>query len=135
MKTFPLESQVDSLADLGDGFVLSQMLGTCRSSRPFVLLPPVFVSNANQILPEDFDSAFAIHDLERNASPSKWPAKKKSLEAVYRALLRFIATDCGTLNSHNLPTDIDFNAIAEHNDTSHMIKVGVDYLASIGSAD
>jgi hypothetical protein len=40
VKTFPLESQVDSLADLSDGFVLSKMLGTCSSGRPFVLLPP-----------------------------------------------------------------------------------------------
>ena len=43
VKTFPLESQVDSLADLSDGFVLSKMLGTCSSGRPLSFFLRVFV--------------------------------------------------------------------------------------------
>ena len=31
VRTFPLESKVDSFADLSDGFVLSKMLGGCSS--------------------------------------------------------------------------------------------------------
>lgn len=31
VRTFPLESKVESFADLSDGFVLSKVLGTCSS--------------------------------------------------------------------------------------------------------
>lgn len=39
VRTFPLESKVESFANLSDGFVLSKILGTCSSGALFVLTP------------------------------------------------------------------------------------------------
>jgi protein HOOK3 len=126
VKTFPLESKVESFADLSDGFVLSKMLGTCSSGALFTLILlclRMLTSNSA----EDFDPAFAINDLEKNASPSKWINKKKSLEAVYKSLLRFTSRHCTGLETPTLDTNIDLNSIAEHDDAQQMIKVGAHF--------
>jgi hypothetical protein len=36
VNTFPLDSKVESLADLSDGLVFSKILGGCRMGYPFV---------------------------------------------------------------------------------------------------
>lgn len=72
---------------------------------------------------EDIDSHYAINDLEKHASPSKWLNKKKCLEAVYRSLLRYIRNHTLELDYLTLETTIDFDAIAEHDDIQETIKV------------
>jgi protein HOOK3 len=75
------------------------------------------------IFAEDFDPRYAVHNLEKNTSPSKWLAKKKSLEAVYKSLLRYIQNHCTNLDPTALGSPVDFNAIAEHDDEQQMVKV------------
>lgn len=73
---------------------------------------------------EDINSDYAIsHDSNTNTSPSKWLAKKKTLEAVYKALLRYIREQCEAVSTVALEEPIDFNAIAEFNDKSETFKV------------
>ena len=77
----------------------------------------------HEFFAEDFDPAYAVNDLEQSASPSKWINNKKSLEAVYKSLLRFTSRNCTDLESPMLDTNIDLNAIAEHDDSQQMVKV------------
>lgn len=72
---------------------------------------------------EEFDSDYAVNHSDSSASPTKWINNKKSLEAVYKSLLRYTSGQCQGLESPLLDTNIDFNAIAEHNDAQEMIKV------------
>ncbi|TVY41399.1 Protein Hook-like protein [Lachnellula occidentalis] len=97
INTFPLESEVESLVDLTDGRVLSLML-------------------------EDLDPAYAV-ELEKPTPSSKWLAKKRSLEAVYKSLLRYVRVQCPDLDPVTLENPADFNAIAEHDDVEQTIKV------------
>ena len=76
-----------------------------------------------KILAEDIDSHYAINDLERHSSPSKWLNKKKCLEAVYRSLLRYIRNHTLDLDYLTLETTVDFDAIAEHDDNQETMKV------------
>jgi protein HOOK3 len=50
-------------------------------------------------------------------------SKKKSLEAVYRSLLRYIRNHCDTVDPVALKEPVDLNAIAEHDDEQQMVKV------------
>lgn len=72
---------------------------------------------------EDIDSHYAVNDLEKHASPSKWLSKKKCLEAVYRSLLRYIRNHTLELDYLTLETIVDFDIIAEHDDVQETIKV------------
>lgn len=75
---------------------------------------------------EDIDPNYAVpvRELEKkNASPSKWLTKKKSLEAVYKSLFRYIREECQELNSMALEDPVDFNAIAEFDDKTQTFKV------------
>ncbi|KUJ08461.1 uncharacterized protein LY89DRAFT_788841 [Mollisia scopiformis] len=100
---FPLDSRVESVADLSDGYALSRML-------------------------EDIDPQYAvpIRDFEtvkNSNSPSKWLIKKKNLGAVSKHLFRYIQEQCQSLNSMALEDPIDFNAIAEYNDEQNTYKL------------
>ncbi|TVY44605.1 Protein Hook-like protein [Lachnellula subtilissima] len=97
INTFPIDSEVESLVDLTDGRVLSLML-------------------------EDLDPAYAV-ELEKPTPSSKWLAKKRSLEAVYKSLLRYVRVQCPDLDPMTLENPADFNAIAEHDDAEQTIKV------------
>jgi protein HOOK3 len=79
-------------------------------------------------LSEDIDSQYAISDLERYSSPSKWLNKKKCLEAVYRSLLRYIRNHALDLDYLTLDTTVDFDAIAEHDDIQETMKVATYFL-------
>lgn len=121
MNLFPLDGTIESAVDLTDGYVLSKMLGKCIIQHLFVPQPihiPILTNRT-----EDINPAYAIHDLEKNTSPSKWLTKKKSLEAVYRSLFRYIREECPDLSYLALENPVDFNAIAEHDDTQQTIKV------------
>ncbi|TVY89586.1 Protein Hook-like protein [Lachnellula willkommii] len=97
INTFPLDSEVESLLDLTDGRVLSLML-------------------------EDLDPAYAV-ELEQPTPSSKWLAKKRSLETVYKSLLRYVRVQCPDLDPMTLENPADFNSIAEHDDAEQTIKV------------
>lgn len=70
---------------------------------------------------EDFDPHYAVHDLE--TSPSKWLTKKKSLDAVYKSLNRYIGNNCSDLGQIAFESRIDFNAIAEHGDEQQIVQL------------
>ncbi|TVY51602.1 Protein Hook-like [Lachnellula cervina] len=97
INTFPLDSEVESLVDLTDGRVLSLML-------------------------EDLDPTYAV-ELEQPTPSSKWLAKKRSLETVYKSLLRYVRVQCPDLDPMTLENPADFNSIAEHDDAEQTIKV------------
>lgn len=71
----------------------------------------------------DIDPHYAVNDLEKHSSPSKWLNKKKCLEAVYRSLLRYIRNHTLELDYLTLETTVDFDAMAEHDDVQETIKV------------
>ncbi|RDL38415.1 uncharacterized protein BP5553_02755 [Venustampulla echinocandica] len=98
VNTFPLDYEVESLANLTDGFVPSKML-------------------------EDIDPKYAVRDLEINSTASRWLGKKKNLEAVSKSLFRYIRKHCDDLDPIALESDIDFNAMAEHDDVEQMAKL------------
>jgi len=50
-------------------------------------------------------------------------AKKSSLEAFYKSLLRYIRIQCPDLDPIALEDPVDFNAIAEQEDAEQTIKV------------
>ena len=95
---------------------------------------PPYCTNANLLFffPGDIDPAYAVRDLEKNDSPSKWLSKKKSLEAVYRSLLRYIRNHCDTVDPVALNEPVDLNAIAEHDDEQQMVKVATDTAIRLG---
>jgi protein HOOK3 len=124
VNTFPLDSKVESLADLSDGFVFSKMLGKCRSDQETPL--PLLCSHADLTSAEAFEPRYAVY-VESHTSPSKWLAKKKSLEAVYKSLLRFIQNHCNPYVDIALRDPVDFNAIAEHSDEEQTVKVATEF--------
>ncbi|KAH8593651.1 hypothetical protein B0O99DRAFT_626740 [Bisporella sp. PMI_857] len=112
VNTFPLDSQIASLADLSDGLIFSQML-------------------------EDLDHESAISELEKNAGgSSKWLQKKMCLEAVYKSLLRFIRNHIGDLQYVTVQSDIDLDKIAERDDGQQTMKLLVIFLmATLNTKD
>ncbi|TVY68808.1 Protein Hook-like protein, partial [Lachnellula suecica] len=97
VNSFPLDTSVESL-ELTDGWVLSKML-------------------------EDLDPAYTVDDFKKTTPSRKWLAKKSSLEAVYKSLLRYIRLQCVELDPIALEDPVDFNAIAEHDDAEQTLKV------------
>jgi protein HOOK3 len=118
VNTFPLDSKVESVIELSDGFVFSKMLG-----RSFVF-PLLHDHGLTLIAAEDFEPIYAVH-VENHTSPSKWLAKKKSLEAVYKSLVRFIQNHCADYVETTLRDPVDVNAIAEHDDEEETVKVAL----------
>ncbi len=86
------------------------------------------------IFTEDFDPRYAVHDFENNTSPSKWLAKKRTLEAVYKSLLRYIQNHTN-LDPTALGGPVDLNAIAEHDDEHQTVKVATQRRATQLDAD
>ncbi len=76
------------------------------------------------IAAEDFEPRYAVY-VENHTSPSKWLAKKTSLEAVYKSLIRFIQNHCTEYVETTLRDPVDVNAIAEHNDEEETVKVAL----------
>lgn len=71
---------------------------------------------------EDLDPTYAV-ELEQPTPSSKWLAKKRSLETVYKSLLRYVRVQCPDLDPMTLENPADFNSIAEHDDAEQTIKV------------
>ncbi|TAQ85140.1 hypothetical protein B7494_g6530 [Chlorociboria aeruginascens] len=94
---FPLPNPIDSLDQLSDGVVFWKML-------------------------DDLDRESALKSLEHQSSTS-WLARKKSLEAFYKSLLRYVRNHCNDLDSLSLETALDFSAIAEHKNYEETVKV------------
>lgn len=123
MNTFPLDPKVESWAELTDGLVLSQMLGMFLIRNSFVRRPFFMCSCLLVVSAEDMDPRFGVPDIDSYTSPSKWLAKKKALEAVYRSLLRYIQNHCKNYNPADLGESIDLNAIAEDDDAHQTVQV------------
>lgn len=83
--------------------------------------PHTRVASANMRV-EDIDPAYSVRDVVNSSIPSKWLRKKKALEAVYRALLRYLQNH-STWNPPEIETPIDLDAIAEHGDVQQLIQV------------
>ncbi|RAL61573.1 hypothetical protein DID88_009612 [Monilinia fructigena] len=100
INTFPaVLSKVTTIEDLTDGLVLSDML-------------------------EDFDPAYAVKDLPRATSSTKWVAAKQCLEAVYKSLIKFVHQNCGPwMNAAIAEYPIDFNALAQYSDPNESMKL------------
>jgi protein HOOK3 len=71
---------------------------------------------------ENFEPRYAVY-VENHSSPSKWLAKKTSLEAVYKSLIRFIQNHCTEYVETTLRDPVDVTAIAEHDDEEETVKV------------
>ncbi|RKF73408.1 putative m protein repeat protein [Golovinomyces cichoracearum] len=106
VNTFPLDTEVNSVRDLCDGTILSKMIG---------------------IISPDY----AVHDLVPNPGSAKWLNNKKSLEAVYRSLLRYIGDKCPNLDSIVHESKVDLNAIAEQKDEQETIKLLTIFLLAV----
>jgi len=65
-----------------------------------------------------------VDRLEKLKSPASWLSKKKSLEAVYKSLLRYERDCCSDTDFLSFESAIDFNAIAENDDPQQIVKVG-----------
>ncbi|KAI1007497.1 hypothetical protein K3495_g729 [Podosphaera aphanis] len=98
VNTFPLDTEVESTADLADGVVLSKMM-------------------------ENISSDYAVPIFEQNTGPSRWLSNKKTLEAVHKSLLRYIGDNCPNLDSVAFESRVDLNAIAEHEDPQETVKL------------
>ncbi|KAI9048119.1 hypothetical protein LZ554_007914 [Drepanopeziza brunnea f. sp. 'monogermtubi'] len=95
--TFPLNARIATVPDLTDGAVFAKML-------------------------EDIDPTYAVRNLEKNATTSKWLGRKKSLEAIHRSLLRYINNTCEGMEAFITANPVDLNAIAEHEDAEETFK-------------
>ncbi|KAH8803235.1 hypothetical protein F5884DRAFT_501145 [Xylogone sp. PMI_703] len=71
----------------------------------------------------DIDPAYAIRDLDTDSSPSKWLSRKRSLEAVYKSLRRYVHNHCDELSPIFSESMIDINGIAEHEDEQQIVKL------------
>lgn len=100
--TFPINTKVESVADLADGRVLNQIL-------------------------EEFDPQYAVEDLEKNTAPTKWLSNRQSLESIYKALNRYVRDCCPAIDLSAAVTP-DFNSIAEHDDAPETAKLLILFL-------
>lgn len=78
---------------------------------------------ANFLCLGDIDPSYAVQNLEKNATTPKWLGQKKSLEAIYRSLLRYINNTCEAMEAFITANPVDLNAIAEHEDAEETVKV------------
>ncbi|THV49812.1 hypothetical protein BGAL_0178g00190 [Botrytis galanthina] len=100
IKTFPaVLNKVKSIEDLTDGLIFSDML-------------------------EDFDPAYAIKDISKTTSSTKWISAKQTLEAVYKNLLKYAHEHCDNwVKAAVVEYPIDFNALAQYSDPTESTKV------------
>ncbi|KAF7942692.1 uncharacterized protein EAE97_006146 [Botrytis byssoidea] len=100
IKTFPaVLNKVNSIEDLTDGLIFSDML-------------------------EDFDPAYAIKDISKTTSSTKWISAKQTLEAVYKNLLKYAHEHCDNwVKAAVVEYPIDFNALAQYSDPTESTKL------------
>ncbi|KAF7874721.1 uncharacterized protein EAF02_008698 [Botrytis sinoallii] len=100
IKTFPaVLNKVKSIEDLTDGLIFSDML-------------------------EDFDPAYAIKDISKTTSSTKWISAKQTLEAVYKNLLKYAHEHCDNwVKAAVVEYPIDFNALAQYSDPTESTKL------------
>ncbi|KAG9243154.1 hypothetical protein BJ878DRAFT_543563 [Calycina marina] len=111
VNTFPIDTQVQSLADLCDGLVFCSML-------------------------EDIDPEYAPSEMERNAGgSSQWLRKKICLEAVHKSLIRFIRDHTGQVESITAASSIRLDSIAENDDAQHTMKLLLVFLMATLKTD
>lgn len=104
VNTFPIQQPAESIADLADGIVLSQML-------------------------RDLDTTYDTSELDNNsASSSKWLTQKRNLQSVYKGLFKYMrreAPECVPLTKV-----ADFRAIAENPDAAGLSQLVAVFLAT-----
>ncbi|KAF7960006.1 hypothetical protein EAE96_001607 [Botrytis aclada] len=100
IKTFPaVLNKVKSIEGLTDGLIFSDML-------------------------EDFDPAYAIKDISKTTSSTKWISAKQTLEAVYKNLLKYAHEHCDNwVKAAVVEYPIDFNALAQYSDPTESTKL------------
>ncbi|KAM3084259.1 hypothetical protein ACMFMG_001635 [Clarireedia jacksonii] len=73
---------------------------------------------------EDIDPDYAVKNLPTKTSSTKWVVSKQRLEAVYKALVRYIHEHGdNSLNALVADDPIDFNALAQYADAIETAKV------------
>jgi protein HOOK3 len=73
---------------------------------------------------EDIDPDYAVKNLPTKTSSTKWVVSKQRLEAVYKALVRYIHEHGdNSLNALVADDPIDFNALAQYSDAIETAKV------------
>lgn len=103
VNTFPIEQPAESINDLADGIILSQML-------------------------HDLDDTYDTSELDRNFGSSKWLAQKRNLQSVYKGLFKYMrreAPECVPLAKV-----ADFRAVAENPDAAGLSQLVAVFLAT-----
>lgn len=103
VNTFPIEQPADSIGDLADGIILSQML-------------------------HDLDTTYDTSELDKNLGSSKWLTQKRNLQSVYKGLFKYMrreAPECVPLAKV-----ADFRAIAENPDAAGLSQLVAVFLAT-----
>lgn len=103
VNTFPIEQPAESIGDLADGIILSQML-------------------------HDLDTTYDTSELDKNVGSSKWLTQKRNLQSVYKGLFKYMrreAPECVPLAKV-----ADFRAIAENPDAAGLSQLVAVFLAT-----
>lgn len=103
VNTFPIEQPAESIADLADGIILSQML-------------------------HDLDATYDTSELDKNLGSSKWLTQKRNLQSVYKGLFKYMrreAPECVPLTKV-----ADFHAVAENPDATGLSQLVAVFLAT-----
>lgn len=103
VNTFPIEQPADSLGDLADGIILSQVL-------------------------HDLDPTYDTSELDTNLGSSKRLAQTRNLQSVYKGLFKYMrreAPECVPLAKV-----ADFRAIAENPDAPGLCQLVAVFLAT-----
>jgi len=98
VNTFPLDRRVDKIEDLADGHVFAQML-------------------------QDLDPDYDPLELDQNVGSSAWLTRKRNIQAVFKALARYIIHKDTSGQIDFLPRTVDFRAISDSPDQSGLSQV------------
>lgn len=116
---------------------LLKWVNTCFKGLPFEAKKLADLSDGKIFLKilERLDPIYASIDLEEITPSSKWLAKKKNLEAIYKSLVRYMNNHC-QFPPFALREPVDVNSIAEHNDVQQTIKLlSLFLMAAINSPE
>ncbi|PQE33762.1 microtubule binding protein [Rutstroemia sp. NJR-2017a WRK4] len=81
---------------------------------------------------EDIDPDYAVKNLPTKTSSTKWVVSKQRLEAVYKALVRYIHEHGdNSLNALVADDPIDFNALAQYSDAIETAKLLTIFLSVV----
>ncbi|KUI58645.1 Girdin [Cytospora mali] len=105
VNNFPVDGHepAESMGDLADGIILSQML-------------------------RDLDPTYDTSELDKNVGSSKWLTQKRNLQSVYKGLFKYMrqeAPECVPLIQV-----ADFRAIAENPDAEGLTQLVAVFLAT-----